>query len=485
MKAILKRCTVVLLALVCVVQAAYAADLPTAGAVQESGASSSCFASLWNWLNASVSDCPLTHRGLTLYGTLDVGYGYDTAGVAFGKRYDKGVFYTVQKTSGAARWSWSPNALSASTLGVKMEEPIGGDWLLIGAAELAYNPFSLLLDNGPKSLADNNFNPPGHQTANGDSSRAGQWDNSLGFVGVSSATYGTLTAGRMVSLSNDVAVAYDPTRSNAFSLIGNSGPFPRYGYPELVRVNTGFQYRVEYGNFRAAGLAQLGNGYALGNGSMGEYEAQIGATFGGFSADAVLRYAKDAVSLQTFSGSDMPAGFNPASILQATLANVAAFLVAARYKWDSSEIYGGYTYARLANPSDASPNGFATIARGIFVPPGEVNATYYDVNQILHTIWIGAKYDVRANLSVAASFTYQRQNDFLHAPATCTGFGASTSSPKCAGSQSAISFLVDYNPFPRADLYGGMMISNVYGGLASGYFKTQNIDPTIGLRIRF
>ena len=98
---------------------------------------------------------------------------------------------------------------------------------------------SLLLDNGPKSLADNNLDPPTHQTANGDSSRAGQWDNSLGFLGVSSATYGTLTAGRMVSLSNDVAVAYDPTRSNAFSLIGNSGPFPRYGYPELVRVNTG------------------------------------------------------------------------------------------------------------------------------------------------------------------------------------------------------------------------------------------------------
>jgi hypothetical protein len=29
------------------------------------------------------------------------------------------------------------------------------------------------------------------------------------------------------------------------------------------------------------------------------------------------------------------------------------------------------------------------------------------------------------------------------------------------------------------------MVSNVYGGLASGDFKTQNIDPTIGLCIRF
>jgi predicted porin len=268
-------------------------------------------------------------------------------------------------------------------------------------------------------------------------------------------------------------------------MIGNSGPFPRFGYPELVRVNTGLQYRLEYGNFRVAGLAQIGNGYALGNGSMGQYEAQLGATFGGFSADAVIRYVKDAVSLQTFSGSNLPAGYNPDSILQATLADVGTFLVAARYKWDRWEIYGGYTYARLTNPSDAFPNGFATIARGIFVPPGEVNATYYDSNEIIQNIWTGAKYNVLTNLSVAGSFAYQRQNDFLPAPATCTGSGVNTSSPKCAGSQSAISFLIDYKPVPRADLYAGVMISNVYGGLASGYFRPRNIDPTVGLRIRF
>ena len=62
---------------------------------------------------------------------------------------------------------------------------------------------------------------------------------------------------------------------------------------------------------------------------------------------------------------------------------------------------------------------------------------------------------------------------------------APTREPRCAGSKTTVSFLMDYNPVPRADLYGGVMISNVYGGFASGDFKTQNIDPTIGLRIRF
>jgi predicted porin len=478
-------CVLVLLALVGFACQVEAADLPSASSSRPTTEVKSCFASPWDWLKASISDCPLSYGGFTVYGTLDMGYGYNTAGIRFGRFYDKGVFYTIQKTSVGPRWSWAPNGLSASTFGVKMEEPIAGDWLLVGAAELAFNPFSLQLDNGPKSLVENNLNPLMSQTANGDSSRAGQWDNSLGFLGVSNPTYGTLTAGRMISLSNEVAVAYDPTRSNAFSLIGNSGPFPRYGYPELVRVNTGIQYRLNRGNYRLAALAQVGNGYALGNGSMGEYEAQIGATFGGFSTDAVVRYAKDAVSLQTFSGSGLPSGYDPNSILQATLADVAALLVAARYKWGNMEIYGGYSFARLANPSDPFPNGFHTIADGIFVPPGEVNATFYEVNQILNTIWLGAKYDIRADLTVAGSFTYQRQNDFLPAPATCTGSGANTSSPRCAGGQSVVSALIDYRPVPRADLYGGVMLSSVYGGLASGYFKTRNIDPTVGVRIRF
>ncbi len=109
MKAVLERCTVVVLALICAVRAVYAADLPTAGAAKESGASSNCFASLWNWLNASVSDCPLTYHGFTVYGTVDVGYGYDTAGHRVPGKVvpDKGVFYPIQKTSGAeVRWSW-------------------------------------------------------------------------------------------------------------------------------------------------------------------------------------------------------------------------------------------------------------------------------------------------------------------------------------------------------------------------------------------
>jgi len=315
----MKRFAIALLAMAGVAGSAQAADPRTAKASEPPNAAPNCFGSVWDWLNSSVSDCPLTYAGFTLYGTLDAGYGYDTAGVPFGNSYISGVYYGIQKASRGGRWSWSPNALSPSTLGLKMEEPLVGDWLLIGAAEFGYNPYSGMLANGPRTLADNNLNPLANQTANGDGSRAGEWDNSQGFVGVSSKTYGTLTAGRVNALSTDVLTAYDPVRSSAFSLVGFNGTFAGLGTGELGRVNTAVVYRLEYENFRVAGLAQVGNGYALGNGSMGEYQAQVGATFGGFSIDGVVSTAKDAVALSSYGGADLPAGYDPNSILKAEL----------------------------------------------------------------------------------------------------------------------------------------------------------------------
>ena len=89
-----------------------------------------------------------------------------------------------------------------------------------------------------------------------------------------------------------------------------------------------------------------------------------------------------------------------------------------------------------------------------------------------------------------------------HDGAACTGTGAFISSSKCGGSQDGIGFLADWRPVKRVDIYGGIMITNVYGGLANGYYNvipvvvgktivntqaahTQSYDPTIGIRIRF
>ena len=62
---------------------------------------------------------------------------------------------------------------------------------------------------------------------------------------------------------------------------------------------------------------------------------------------------------------------------------------------------------------------------------------------------------------------------------------ATTSSNKCAGTEDSFSALIDYRPVKRVDLYAGIMVSNVYGGLANGFQATQNIAPTAGLRVKF
>ena len=165
------------------------------------------------------------------------------------------------------------------------------------------------------------------------------------------------------------------------------------------------------------------------------------------------------------------------------------------------------------NPSDDFLTGFPTVAQGIFIPPGAFNksgvytnsavtANNFDIQKVLNTFWFGARWKIRSDLEAMGGFYYQNQNNFN--AAACTGSGAFISSNKCGGSQTGLSFLLDWKPVKRVDIYAGVLLSNVYGGLANGFFststvfipgtttavsvntaRTQNYDPTVGIRIRF
>ncbi len=503
---------------------AYAADLPTAKAPEEKP---NCWASFWDWLNSSASDCPISAYGVTLYGTLDLDATYLHEGVGSNPSADKDS-YGIQKNAYESKGLFSINGLSTSVVGLKMkEEVLPYDWSIIGVLEAGVNPYSGMFANGPRSLADNNARPAGNypwQNRNSDSSRAGQWDNSQAFLGVSNPVYGTLTFGRTNSLANDVTSAYDPVASSAFSLIGFSASFAGFGSSETVRPNTAFTYRLTYQGFRAAAQVQVG-GYGVGNATNGMYQGQLGADFGPLSLDGVLSWAKDAVSLSTFGGSNIacltPANcfinvnnayYDPNSVLKATLSNNFGGELTAKYKWDNFTFYGGYIYARLMNPSDDYLTGFPTISQGIFIPQGywnkgvytnaAVTVNAYNIQRVLQTFWTGVKWKVLSNLDAAVGFYYQNQNNYN--TSACTGTGAYISSSKCGGSQDGLSVFLDWKPFKRVDVYGGVMLSNVYGGLANGFFsttsytipgtkttysfntaRTQNYDPTVGLRIRF
>jgi hypothetical protein len=107
------------------------------------------------------------------------------------------------------------------------------------------------------------------------------------------------------------------------------------------------------------------------------------------------------------------------------------------------------------------------------------------VPRTLNTVWTGLRYSVTQTVEIASGVYWETQNDYLAAPAVCTGSGTATSSSKCSGGRYSYSFLAEYRPVPRLTVYGGVMVSNVYGGVASGYQHSENVAPTIGTRFNF
>ncbi len=456
---------------------ARAADLPTKALPLAS--TPSCFSSATSYFDASPAECPLTWNGITLYGDIDTGAGYQSHGVPFNRYYPNGVEELISKNSNGWRHTLLPNGLGQSHIGVKGIEPIGNDWSFIFNLQTGFDPYSLQLANGPKSLVQNNLNALDVQSANGDSSRAGQIFNTVAYGGMSNPVFGTLTAGRQDSLILDGLGAYDAmAAAPAFSVIGASNTAGGAGDTEDARFATSVQYANHIGPFRFVVLYQFG-GYSQGNGSNGALEGQIGGDFGGFSFDAIVNKVRDAVSLSNYGQSPLPAGV-AVDNLKATLSNNTSGVIMLRYKYRTVTFYGGFEQIQFQNPSDTYPQGFTTLG-GYTVLPGAVNSTEFDITKILRVSWLGVKFAVRDDLDVAGAVYHYWQDNYNKD--TCTNGGLSSS--KCAGTLDAASVMVDYRITKRFDAYAGVMWSQVAGGLASGYLNFQNIGPTVGLRFQF
>jgi hypothetical protein len=120
---------------------AQAADLPARAPDEAPPSAPACFSSLWDYMNSSVRDCPLRFGPITLYGTLDGGYGYELWGTRVGQNADK-PNYAIQRNSGNTHWLWSPNGLSTSTIGLRLAQPLADGWEIVGAVEAGFNPYT-------------------------------------------------------------------------------------------------------------------------------------------------------------------------------------------------------------------------------------------------------------------------------------------------------------------------------------------------------
>jgi predicted porin len=438
-----------------------------------------------------TTSCPLTWSGITVYGTIDAGATWASHGAPFNGTSAVGVDYLIQKYSNHPRWDLGPNGLSQSNIGIKGKEPLAAGWAFIFDLQAGFDPYSLQFANGPHSVAQNAGVPLTSQNTNADSSRAGQFYNSVGYLGVSSP-YGTLTVFRQNSLTLDAVFAYDPMgASYAFSPIGWQGITCGVGDTEDCRFSTSVKYHVDIGQFRVAALWQFG-GYDLNNASTGSYQLQLGGDIanlagGTLSLDAIGSYVQNAVSI-SLAGSTLPAVLP--QVLTATLSDDSSVMLVAKYSNGPVKLFAGYEFIRYAPPSSpfAPGAGFSDIS-GDFVCAGcaalnntNINSTAFNAgDKLFNVFWTGAKYAVTDNLDLIGAYYHYDQPTF-GAPANC----AATPTPAtCHGTFDAVSFVVDWQFAKKFDAYAGIMFSQVNGGLANGYLNRNTIDPTVGLRFRF
>jgi len=382
-----------------------------------------------------LTNCPLSWYGVTVYGTVDVGGSYMTHGSPFDKNYPQAVSYIAANggTAGTARlseWIQAPDGLSQSNIGIKIAEPVGGGFTFIANGELAFDPYSLLLANGPQALQNGIGVPQNQQAIPVDSSRWG-WLNTNDYIGFTQPIYGTVTFGRQNALGTDAIIAYDPTGgSYAFSLIGYSGKTAGAGDTDDARWNTALKYRENIGDFRLSAMLQpIGlftggsAGYAAFNDNNGAVSGGIGGDVkhlgpGILSLDVISTFEKDASNVTNVYGCAAPcsatfgaaqivnaAGYPttfPAAFLKSTLSNQTAIMALAKYSFGSwgnppapvvgkaapapsgpsgipLTLYAGYEWVQFANPSDPQSNfridGFQFLATNAAGSLASANAT--------------------------------------------------------------------------------------------------------------
>jgi predicted porin len=449
-------------------------------------------ARFFNSIPLPAKDGSLTYHGITVYGGLDLGIGYQSHGAPLSDVYGPGRNYTPNAANSHSQVGFMPNALSYSNIGVKGVEEIIPGLNFVFNLQTTFLPTSGRLSNGNLSQVQNNGLPTSSRVSGGDSSRNGQIDNSQAYGGFSSPTFGTLTFGRQNSLTLDAVIAYDPlSASNAFSLIGFAGMTPGGGNTEDARQGDMLKYRVNFGPFRAAGTYKFDE---FGNTNRNAYGAQFGGEYNGFSADVIYNVVKDSVT----TASENPAQtlLSP-NTLVGTVSDNYAVMAVASYKIDKFKFYAGYENIRFENPENPLPLGSPAEGYALYGGAGGVNNTNFTKNRVVDVFWGGVKYAYRDNIDLIGAYYHYTQNSY--ATGANAGCSSRLISAQCSGTQDAGTLLVDYRFSRNLDVYAGAMYGIVHGGFANGYAPaarsatavgttgapTNTIDPMVGARFQF
>jgi predicted porin len=416
----------------------------------------------------------LSLGGVTVYGTVDVGYAYQSKGVPLNGQYVGGLEYqafTTTRNFAGSVSTVAESGLEQSKIGIRIAEPIVNDLTLVTRLETGFNPLSAELTDACGSIASNSGKTQGNQTANADSSRCGQPFNSVAFGGMSSPTYGTLTIGRHNSLELDALVLYDPQAlSYAFSFLGYSGFNGGAGSTQGARWDNSVKYAFQSGPVHLAGMYSNGG---QDTGIIGKsYGANAGVTFGGLSVDAVYQNEKGAVNLR--SSFDNGANPIPTPGLAAYISDDTSYNILGKYTFevgnssqkDKLTIYAGYSHIEKAHgdyTTGAAQDNYP-ISVGINI----------NTSAIYNMEWVGARYALSSGWNFSGAYYHITQNSWTIGlgPTGNNNIGCSAAGLLCSGDFNEASFVVDYVYNKHYDLYAGVNYSEVTDGLANGFVGT-------------
>ena len=483
---------------------AQAADLSvgSSGGYKDSAAGSDGF---WGGFHDPLPDA-LTYKGVTLYGTVDMGYAYQTNGMPYSPWFYTGLNYANQKLSQGSVSTLTNNSLEQSKIGVKVQEDLGYGVALIGKVETGFDPAGGELANACASVQQSSgYNTNKNTLAYNDGGRCGQVINGDWYGGLSNASYGTVTAGRQSSLVNEGIGTYDPNHgAYAFSLIGYSGgALGGIGSTETSRWDNSAKYVYQYGPLHGAVMYSWGGQDTAIFGDA--YGANVGGAYKGLSIDAYYEKENGAVGIGN-SGSAQNA-------LVGSVTNNEAYVVMAKYTYDLGggfkdegpsgklNFFGGYAHMDMSNPdhvqnyylgnSYLNGYGFTSMSGGA--------GNLYNTDRILQTEWAGASYETGA-WTFTGAYYHEGQNSYTTgtgvtcAKATAAApykVGGATQTPaittpsNCSGDINFGSVVVDYRFDKHFDVYAGVSTDAIDGGLGSGYLANTNTSVVTGLRMKF
>jgi predicted porin len=444
---------------------------------------------------ADSTNDSLTWNGITLYGTVDIGYTYQNRGTTLNDYFPTGLQYLIQPSSNRSISSFSENAMSQSKIGLRGTREFFAGWSGIFKLETGINPLSGNLSDALKAITQNNGVALANRTTQGDSSRAGQPFQGAAYAGGSSPVYGTLTFGRQNGLLLDNVLKYDPLGgSYAFSVIGYSGAAAGSGDTQDARLDNSVKYINQVGMFRVGAQFQAGAGSG-GNAT----EFDLGGDFlPGLSVDAAYVNKKDAIlaaplgvavakcpATPVLGGASsavncLPAGISSDTAVAATVSDNWTWSMDASYVYDDVKASMGYEDIHFRNPQTPLAVGSPDI--GGYTLGFVNNNAYPNGAKLLQISWLGARYSPSTSFDLTGAWYHYNQNNF-NVTAKCSG--GTRDSGACSGRLDAYSLVADYKFDRRFDAYAGFMWSHVADGLAAGYLNSWTIDPTIGGRFNF